>query len=992
MSRGYKPISWDDFRKARGIDKHLVRRVWLSGAALLWEQFWPAAWPLLGFVGLFVAASLFGLWDWLPAWLHLILLFSFFSAFAWGVLWICRSVRLPDLASCINRLERKGGEIHRPVTSLLDAPATPLDESGARHLWDLHITRVSTAMRRLKVAWPAAARARHDRFGVRAAILLFVAIGFVVSGEEAPSRLAAAMDVRLAVFDPAELGTLTAWVTPPDYTGHAPIFLTNRPDAADLARVSHPFMVAEGSRFVARVHGGKAQPVLQELPVGSDSATSSGSAIPFQSVGDTNYSVEHEVLRAGPIQIFQSHAVLGQWEFGVIVDEAPQVGFSRAPQKTHKEVSRLGYHAEDDYGIAEIVTHIKRSGGDSEMFTLALRVPGGVSRSLEETSYLDLTPHPWAGLPVTIQLVARDVAGKSGESPWVNLLLPARAFKHPVAKAIIDQRRTLALGLDGREAVGEALDIISQRPEEFGGDVVAYMSLRTAVTRLGLHDDTKTRASVIDLLWEVALRIEDGTLSVAERDLRASEEALRDALDRNASNDEILELTRDLQRNLDQFLELLQSQGKQDEQGPFGDSERAAFDPDSELPQEVDSAGNRRGSEAENRRNREKRNRRELQELVEKARDLALTGSREAAQSMLQELQETIENLQRGQSEQTSGGENRQERDIEALEDVAEEQDALLNETFEQLRGDKGEASAAALQNNARQRPGEVVQEREGANNKEPPDLRDDHIERMDDLSMGDPAPTADRQSNSAQQTEGPQPGRDELGNDVRTRGDQAGGDQRSSMAPRTRDAQQQESSGGDRAVSPSQAARGGEGAEGGTRQTGVGRNARQHSDSSPKNNIQRQEELKRKLGDVMRDISETGEEIPSELGEAEQFMRDAVEALARGRPDRAVRSQTQALNQLRQGAATLRGRRTNDFSRNGETEENSSQRFNNQRDPFGRRSPGKNGDPTGYVEIPEVSDIQRSRKILDELYRRAGDSGRSERERSYIERLLRWY
>ena len=377
---------------------------------------------------------------------------------------------------------------------------------------------------------------------------------------------------------------------------------------------------------------------------------------------------------------------------------------------------------------------------------------------------------------------------------------------------------------------------------------------------------------------------------------------------------------------------------------------------------------------------------------MEKARDLALTGSREAAQSMLQELQETIENLQRGQSEQTSGGENRQERDIEALEDVAEEQDALLNETFEQLRGDKGEASATALQNNAQQQPGEVVQGSEGANNKEPPDLRDDHIERMDDLSVGDPAPTADRQSNSAQQTEGPQPGRDDLGNDVRTRGDQAGGDQRSSMAPRTRDAQQQESSGGDRAVSPSQAARGGEGAEGGTRQTGVGRNARQHSDSSPKNNIQRQEELKRKLGDVMRDISETGEEIPSELGEAEQFMRDAVEALARGRPDRAVRSQTQALNQLRQGAATLRGRRTNDFSRNGETEENSSQRFNNQRDPFGRRSPGKNGDPTGYVEIPEVSDIQRSRKILDELYRRAGDSGRSERERSYIERLLRWY
>ena len=92
------------------------------------------------------------------------------------------------------------------------------------------------------------------------------------------------------------------------------------------------------------------------------------------------------------------------------------------------------------------------------------------------------------------------------------------------------------------------------------------MSLRTAATRLSLNVDKKTLADVIDLLWEVALRIEDGTLSIAERDLRASEEALRDALDRNASNEEILELTRELQQNLDQFLELLQSQIDQEEQ------------------------------------------------------------------------------------------------------------------------------------------------------------------------------------------------------------------------------------------------------------------------------------------------------------------------------------------------------------------------------------------------------------------------------------------
>jgi hypothetical protein len=35
---------------------------------------------------------------------------------------------------------------------------------------------------------------------------------------------------------------------------------------------------------------------------------------------------------------------------------------------------------------------------------------------------------------------------------------------------------------------------------------------------------------------------------------------------------------------------------------------------------------------------------------------------------------------------------------------------------------------------------------------------------------------------------------------------------------------------------------------------------------------------------------------------------------------------------------------------------------------------------------------VQRSREILDELYRRAGERHRPQDERDYIDRLLRWY
>jgi RNA polymerase-interacting CarD/CdnL/TRCF family regulator len=53
---------------------------------------------------------------------------------------------------------------------------------------------------------------------------------------------------------------------------------------------------------------------------------------------------------------------------------------------------------------------------------------------------------------------------------------------------------------------------------------------------------------------------------------------------------------------------------------------------------------------------------------------------------------------------------------------------------------------------------------------------------------------------------------------------------------------------------------------------------------------------------------------------------------------------------------------------------------------------PNNRGNAIGRVDIPEASDVQRSREILDELYRRSGERSRSQDERDYIQRLLRWY
>ena len=63
---------------------------------------------------------------------------------------------------------------------------------------------------------------------------------------------------------------------------------------------------------------------------------------------------------------------------------------------------------------------------------------------MKGASFQDLTAHPWAGLPVELRAVARDALGQIGASAPVAMTLPERKFDHPVARAIIEQRKRLA--------------------------------------------------------------------------------------------------------------------------------------------------------------------------------------------------------------------------------------------------------------------------------------------------------------------------------------------------------------------------------------------------------------------------------------------------------------------------------------------------------------------------------------------------------------------
>jgi uncharacterized protein (TIGR02302 family) len=131
-------------------------------------------------------------------------------------------------------------------------------------------------------------------------------------------------------------------------------------------------------------------------------------------------------------------------------------------------------------------------------------------------------------------------------------------------------------------------------------------------------------------------------------------------------------------------------------------------------------------------------------------------------------------------------------------------------------------------------------------------------------------------------------------------------------------------------------------------------------------------------------------------LGEADSAMGDASGKLGEGNAEGAVDSQGKALDALRKGAQSLaeamqqgdgEGQADGPGNRVGRQ-----QSGGNQSDPLGRPLHGREFGDDLTVKIPGEIDVQRVRRILEELRRRLADPARPQIELDYIERLLKDY
>ena len=656
-------------------------RVGLSRLALIGERVWEALlWPFL-VLAVFLILSLFDLWSVVPPLLHRGLLLAFGAALLISLLPLIR-FPMPTRAEALRRLERNAEIKHRPASSYEDRlGTTPRGDTAL--LWAAHRERLAKLVAKLKPSWPVPRTDRKDPYAIRSALLLVLVVAALAAGPDRWGRIASAFTP--AASTSTALLRLDAWVTPPVYTDIAPIVLADGSEPVGTgAETFRALSVPERSQLLVRVFSPQGETV--NLLTQPDDGTEPKLITPKSTGSQGLMEFNTALMTPGAADVKVGGKTVAKWRFDLIKDSVPQIGLIGNPTTTPRAALRLSFRATDDHGVASAEARFAladaedakaqmpelEGGKDTskpgstakaepnplrEAPLMPLQLPKVNVKQVEGKATQDLTAHPWAGLKVRMTLAARDQAGQTGLSQPYEFILPERNFTKPLARAVVEQRKKLVHGQDSASRVAMALDALTIGDERAVPDMSVYLALRDAYWRLEKDQSPEAIASVVDQLWEVALRIEDGNIPQAERDVKAAQERLAEALKQGASPEEIQRLVDELRSALGRYLQALAEQAQQK----------------GNLPEQQSQDGDQMVSDQE------------LDKLLDNIEKLAKSGSKDMAEQMLNELKDILERLQTG-TFADNAKQQRASKMMKDLNDLVSKQQKLLDETFKAKR------------------------------------------------------------------------------------------------------------------------------------------------------------------------------------------------------------------------------------------------------------------------------------------------------------------
>ncbi|MBP0614064.1 TIGR02302 family protein [Jiella mangrovi] len=666
-------------------------------ASIILERSWPAVLGLVCTIALFLAFAWFGLFRLMPDTLRLVMLglFCVLAIASIASLVFGRGrLRVPTDAEVDRRIEATSRLSHQPLRTQGEGPGS--DDPFALALWREHQRRMAGNLRHLAGGAPVTRSERLDPIGLRAVCALLLVTGFAFSFGPGGGRIA---DAFLQPQTAEAAGRrVDAWVTPPAYTRRAPIFLS----AADPDKITVP----QGSKFSLRVSEGdgvdvsfapvRAGAEAVEVPSTAEveaakaaaeaaekdaEAAEAGGTAPEEGQATADATAakpsesslpagprdfEYTLSEGGSLEVATSFSTLGAWQFDVTPDDAPTIAFTEEPSEARNGALQLAYEVGDDFGVrrarGEITLEGDEAAGARPLYPtpeMRLALPRRSEGKAAAKTSVDLTESPYAGAKVGLTLLAEDDAGQVGRSETKTITLPERRFLNPLARAVVEQRRILALDANQSRRVVDMLDAVTLRGEEFGESPSDYLALKAVRTRIATARDDDTLRSAADFMWEIALGIEDGDVSLAERRLREAREKLAEALENGASNEEIDQLMQELREAMQEYMQALAEQMKN--MPPMSQQEMQSQNMQEVRPQD-------------------------LQKMLDRIEDLAKSGSKDAAQQLLSELQQMMDNLQAmrpGQQQQGQGQQNPMQEQMNKMGELLQRQQELRDQTYD---------------------------------------------------------------------------------------------------------------------------------------------------------------------------------------------------------------------------------------------------------------------------------------------------------------------
>ena len=632
--------------------RHLRLPVRLTRIGMAAENAVRCFWPVwtIGFVCL--APLMMGWQDLLPIGAVWAFAGAGSVAFLAALLWGLRRFRMPTMAAALARVD--AAMPGRPIAAVADVQAIGASDPASIAVWQAHVARMAERTKSARAVEPDLRIADRDPYGLR-----FIAVLFFVTALLFGSflRVASVGDMVTGPSAAMASGPIwEGWVEPPAYTGRPSLYLNDIP--------AGPLRVPAGSKVTLRVYGDDGGLSLIEDVSGRGE----------QATALADGQQQFEITYSGTLALDGENG--RRWLVTAMADEPPFVTLTDPITADAMGEMSQPFRATDDYGIesgsatitldlaaVERVYGLATDPDPIDPLVLDLPMPFTGDRSAFDAFLVEnLSEHPLANLPVTLQLAVTDAAGQTTTTAPESLILPGRRFFQPFARAVIEQRRDLMWSRGNARRVGQILRAVSHRPEDIFTSETMYLRLRTIIRRMdnialvGMDDDAQ--AEIVTALWDLAIQLEDGRLADARERLRRAQERLSEAMRNGASDAEIAELMQELREATNDYMRMLA------EQAEPGDGTDQADNSENSMEMSMN----------------------DLQAMMDRIEELMQQGRMEEAQALMEELNRLMENMRVTQGEGGDGPSTPGQQSMQDLAETLRDQQDLSDDAFRELQ------------------------------------------------------------------------------------------------------------------------------------------------------------------------------------------------------------------------------------------------------------------------------------------------------------------